>query len=125
MDYLFNNIIINQTDKYYITCYYIVDDNLRYVSIKDCDMFYLHYVDTDEIGESFEESNNEGDLDYKVIELNSPILSQTSTIGNINNKDIRIVKTVTVSGNNRIIKPKQSSDRNIIKRYKSNQNKLF
>lgn len=126
MAYLFDSLILNnQNDRFEITCYYIVDDDLKYVSLRGASVFFLHYVDTNRIGEEIQQSISDSDFDCFVISLHAPIETISSKFEKVNDKDTRVVRVVTKHGDNRIKKPKHNSDRNIIVRYKSSRNKLF
>jgi hypothetical protein len=67
----------------------------------------------------------EGVLDYFVITLNAPIESQVSTFEKVDDLDSRVVRTTTLSGNNKIIKHKHAQKRDVLIRHKTNRRKLF
>lgn len=121
MDYLFKDVLTNVPENCDITSYYIVDNDLKYVSIHNEDFFYLHYVDTDKISDVIESCEYEGEFDFIVISLNKPIKSQISSFDG----DARKVKTKTLSGNQKTIKLKKSSDRDVLKRFITKRKKLF
>lgn len=121
MDYIFNNVITNISDNEFISCYYIVDDDLKYISIYDSDIYYLHYIDNTDMGELIMQSGFEGELDYNVLKLSSPIEFQISTF----EKDARIVKIKTLSGNAKILKQKKSTHRTVLIRNTTKRNRLF
>lgn len=125
MDSLFNTVLQNIPEKYEITCYYIVDDDLRYVSIHNADTFYLHYVDTDRISDVIKSCDLEGAFDYCIISLNKPIEYQKSNYEDIRGSLVRVVRTKSCTGNQKIIKHKESSDRQILNRFISKRKSLF
>jgi hypothetical protein len=59
MDYLFNKIVLNVSEKYKVSTYYIVDDSLKYVSLVCENRYYFGYVDTDYIGDFISDSTND------------------------------------------------------------------
>lgn len=121
MDYLFKDVLTNVPENCDITSYYIVDNDLKYVSIHNADLFYLHYVDTDVISDVIEACEHEGEFDFIVISLNKPIESQSSSFENGSRK----VKTKTISGNQKTIKHKKSSEREVLTRFITKRKKLF
>ena len=121
MDSPFNSVIENVPKTSMLSTYYVVDSELRYVSINNADVFYLHYVDTNILGDVIDDSKYEGCLDYLVINLNKPIEYQNSRYY----ESIRVVETKSVSGNNKLLKHKKSSSRDSITRLNTTKNKLF
>ena len=110
---------------YYISCYYVVDNHLRYISLCDANLFYLHYADSDCVGQKIKQSSNEHDFDAYVYNQNKPIFSMCSNYENIDNKNIRIVSIKTSTGNPITRKPKTPENINILTRYSNNNKKLF
>lgn len=125
MDFLFNKTLTNVPDKSYISSYYIIDDDLRYVSVRYSEKYNLHYVDNTEVGEMIKDDSIEGVLDYFVITLNAPIESQISTFERVDDLDSRVVRTTTLNGNNKIIKHKHAKKRDVLIRHKTSRRKLF
>ena len=122
MDYLFREVSPKVPENYTIKTYYIINENLKYVSLLKGDTYYLGYVDTDYIGDFIVDSNIEGNLDYYVIKENLPILRISSKY-----KDsYRIVEIITDILNSKIIKKKKNSDKEKLIRFSvSNRTKLF
>ena len=125
MDFLFEQTLFNVPENNILSTCYIVDNSLRYVSLYSADMFYLHYVDTNVVGEKVMSDANEGHFDYQIISLNAPVNCVKSNYAAIKDVSVRVVKVETVTGNIRTLKPKESSKRNIISRHLTKKNKLF
>lgn len=125
MDFLFEKELLNVPINFKIETIYIIDNHMSYVSLFDGDMHYLHYVDTDSVGERVMESSSTSEFDIYVIKSNQPVISQSSCFENVFGDYIRIVRTRTFSGNPIVKKPKESSGRDIIVRYKTDRKKLF
>ena len=121
MDYLLEKEIIVPED-YSLSCYYIVNNQLQYVSLyKDRD-FLLSIVDTNTASEVIYTDNKEGRLDYFVLSSLKPIVSQTSRYDDTKK---RVVRITTTRKNVNILKPKKSTDREIIIREFSSRKSLF
>lgn len=126
MDSLLLNSNISGIEKgCYISCYYVVDSHLRYISLCDTSLFYLHYVDSDCVGQMIKQSSNEHDFDSYVHNQNKPIFSMHSNYENIDNKKIRVVSIKTSTGNPIMKKHKKPENINILTRYSNNNKKLF
>lgn len=125
MDYLFKDTIFNIPENNVLSSCYIIDNSLKYVSLHSADMFYLHYVDTDIIGEMVRSDAAEGSFDYQIVSLNSPVKDVKSSYAEIRDIPVRVVRIDTVTGNIRTLKPKESSTRNIISRHFTKKNKLL
>lgn len=122
MDYLFDRTVTNIPKDYSISCYYIVDNHLRFVSLNKSKYFYLHYVDSFQLGERIRKSDNEYTFDVYVITLNKPILTAKSEFS----EDSRVVRITTPSGNPLSKKNKKPQENTVITRYLgNNKNKLF
>ena len=124
MDYLFNTTLI-VPKSYSVSCYYIVDDHLKYVSLKNNKSFYLYSIDSDVLGKELRDSENELTLDCYVLESSKPIIKQESKYESVLDKIIRVVRIKTGFGNPLARKPKQTTERSIITRYISKKKKLF
>ena len=122
MDYLFREVLPKIPENYTIQTYYIVNENLKYVSLLKGDTYYLGYVDTDHIGDFIIDSKIEGDLDYYVIKENYPVLKVSSSY-----KDsLRVVEISTDILDSKVTKKKRSSDKEILTRYSTSKRpKLF
>ena len=123
MDYLLNKVLTKVPEPYMISCYYIIDQHLKFVSLKDVEYFYFHYVDSYKVGELIFKSANEYEFDSYVLKTSKPIILQRSYMEK--DTDIRIVEVTSRSGNPMIIKKKQEQPKKIITRYQSNGKKLF
>lgn len=125
MDYLFDTEITGVEVGYELSCCYVIDSHLRYVSLSDSQYYYLHYVDSYVVGQNIANSENEHEFDSYVLNQNKPIQSMQSSFENLDNKRVRVVRLKTLSGNPLSKKPKKSISNNIITRYSNNNNKLF
>ena len=125
MNFILSTNIKECPAKHLITSYYIIDSRLTYISLKDEGKYYLHYVDTDTIGECIQESENEYVFDCRVITENSPIMSQESIYQKLDDKEVRIVSTETARGNTVIRKPRETVEKTVFSRYANSMNKLF
>ena len=125
MDFLLADVVSRIPKGYDLTCLYVVDNHLRYVLIHNKNTFYLHYVDGSRLGECINSSESYVDFDFHVIKLNQPIITQRSRFDNLNGHNVRIVETMTVSGNPLTKKPKSSNEQKVITRYIANKKKLF
>ncbi len=125
MDYLFDKEITGIQTGYELSCCYIVDSHLRYVSLADAELYYLHYVDAYKVGQNIADSENEYEFDVYVLSQNKPIQSMKSTFENLENRIIRVVRLKTTTGNPLSKKPKKATEDNIITRYSNKNNKLF
>lgn len=125
MDYLFDKEITGIQTGYELSCCYIVDSHLRYVSLTDAELYYLHYVDAYKVGQDIADSENEYEFDVYVLSQNKPIQSMKSTFENLENRIIRVVHLKTTTGNPLSKKPKRATEDNIITRYSNKNNKLF
>lgn len=125
MEFLFKFLIsdISETDN--VSCYYVVDDVLRYISLQNDVLYNLHYIDADKVGPCIKEEENEYSFDYYVLNLNKPIKSQVCTFEKVNNKNSRLVSIKTVSGNPMLRKPRKSEEPVIINKYHTQNRKLF
>lgn len=105
-----------------LSSYYIVDKDLRYVSLYESNFYILTYVDSGNIGETICESNNEYDFDYFVIAKHFPISSVQCTL----NQEKRYLELKTCSGNFKYKKARQPKEDTILSRYNNkNKQKLF
>ena len=125
MEYLFNKYLKEIPESFNISCYYIIDNSLRYISLKEDNLYFLHYVDNIEIGEVILSSDNEMTFDSFVLSKNLPILSQKSSYENIDDTTSRVVSIETAKGNYNFIKRKPATEKNIIVRNSNGQKKLF
>ena len=125
MDYLFDTEITGIQSGYELSCCYIVDSHLRYVSLSDMHYYYLHYVDSYKVGQNIAESDNEHEFDSYVLDQNKPIQGMQSTFENLDNRRVRVVRLKTITGNPLSKKPKKSTSDNIMTRYVNKNNKLF
>ena len=125
MDYLFNTIVTDIPKGYRISCYYILDSHLRFISLYKTDYYYFHYIDSYKVGEFIIDSANEYDFDVYVFNIAKPIISQKSEAVKINGSDARVVEVVSQSGNPIIRKSRKHEEKNIITRYQTNGKKLF
>lgn len=126
MDYLFETSITNIPKNYYVSCYYVVDNHLWYVSLYNKQTYYLHYVNSFKVEDLIKESDNEYEFDSYVLSVNKPIKYMTCKFENINNQETRVVTVKTDHGNPIARKPKTPEQKTIITRYtNNNKNKLF
>jgi hypothetical protein len=112
-------------DNYELKCYYIVDNDLQYVSLSEDGYLYLHFVDTNQVGETIMYSTSHGDLDKYVYNINKPIVSMKCSYDIVNEKESRVVRIVSVSGNPKCRKHKEVSERTVYNRYQNKGKKLF
>ena len=114
--------IKNVPTNHYISCQYIIDDILRYVALSNQTMYFLYSVDNCCLLESIKESDDDYTFDYFIIQQNAPIESQQCSFVDGD----RVVETKTFNKDFRTIKPKKSTERQIINHYTgSNNKKLF
>ena len=126
MDYLFDTALTKIPKDYLVSCYFIVDNHLWYVSLYREKYFRLHYVDSFKVEELLKESTNEYEFDAYVLSVNRPIKYMECKFDTIHNTEVRVVTVKTESGNPKIRKSKKAEERTIITRYSSNnKNKLF
>lgn len=125
MDCLLIDSLSGVPEKFELSCYYVVDNHLRYISMADTTYFYLHYVDSYVVGQKICESKNEYDFDAYVFNHSKPILNMNSLFENLENRRMRVVSVKTYSGNPISRKPKKSESANIMTRYINNNKKLF
>lgn len=125
MDYLFNTTLKNIPKSYTISCYYIVDDNLKYISLKNNNTFFLYSVDSDSLGTELKESSNELQFDCHVLNASKPVVTQKSCYEKILDKIFRVVRVKSSFHNPLSRKPKQTTDKTILNRYITNKKKLF
>lgn len=125
MDYLFNKSIKDIPKAYTISCYYIIDEHLKYVSLKNNNVFYLHIINADSLGELLQNNDNEMFFDMYVLLNNKPIQTQKSGYENVLDKLKRVVTIKTIFNNPLSRKSKKSQEDNIITRYITNRKKLF
>lgn len=125
MDYLLKFSLTNVPEAYVLNCYYVVDNRLQYVSLADNDYFYLHFVDSDKVGESVLQNENQGKLDKYVYNMNKPIISMECGYETVNDSNIRVVKITSVSGNPKSKKHRTSEEREVLNRYQQRGKKLF
>ena len=125
MDYLFNKSIKDIPKAYTISCYYIIDEHLKYVSLKNNDVFYLHIINADSLGELLQNNDNEMFFDMYVLLNNQPIQSQESRYENVFDKIKRVITIKTMFNNPLSRKNKETQNSNIISRYITNRKKLF
>lgn len=125
MDSLFKYQLSDIPDNYTLSCYYVVDDSLHYVSLLDESYHYLHLVDTNSIGDVVAHSVNIGDLDKYVYNMNKPITSMTCSFEKVSQEFVRVVRIVSVSGNPKCRKHKEVSERYVYNRYQNKGKKLF
>ena len=125
MDSLLDTNISGVPKDYYLSCYYVIDSHLRYISLVDHDLFHLHYVDSDVVGQKIAESKKEHEFDAFVYNKSKPICSMQSNYENIENKKIRVVRIKTSSGNPISRKAKKPYEKSILTRYSNNNKKLF
>ena len=105
-----------------LSSYYIVDKDLRYVSLFESNLYVLTYIDSGNIGEVIRESNNEYEFDYFVIDKHFPISSVQCTL----NQEVRYLELKTCSGNFKYKKSRQPKEDTILSRYSNkNKQKLF
>ena len=125
MDYLFSKVVTNIPEQFEISCYYIIDNHLKFISLYQNKYFYFHYVDSYKVGELIQKSQNEYEFDVYVLKTSKPIISQKSEIEVVNKKESRVVTVRTYSGNPLEKKKKQKEEKTVITRYQSNGKKLF
>lgn len=105
-----------------VSSYYIVDNDLRYVSLHENGIYILSYVDNSKTGEKILMSQNEYDFDYFVIKNHEPLYSMTCDI----KYDIRYVELKTCSGNFKYKKARKPKEDTVLSKYTNkHQNKLF
>jgi len=121
MDFLLEKAVIIPKD-YDLSCYYIVDNQLQYVSLYKDEDFLLSIVDADRTSDIVYTDTKEGRLDYYVLSAVKPIISQTSTY-DADKK--RVVRISTKRKNVNTLKRKKSTDREIIMRDFSSKKSLF
>ena len=121
MDYLLDKEVI-VPNEYVLSCYYIVNSQLQYVSLYKDEDFLLMLVDANTVSDTVYSDSKEGRLDYYVLSSLKPIVLQTSKYDN--NKK-RVVEIITARKNIKSLKPKKSTDREIITRNFSSKKSLF
>ena len=125
MEYLLKFNLNNIPETYELNCYYIVDNRLQYVSLSDEEYFYLHFVESSNIGDSIFQNENQGKLDKYVYNMNKPIISMDCGYENVNDSDIRVVKIISVSGNPMSKKHRKPEEKTVLNRYQQKGKKLF
>ena len=125
MDSLFKYEIRGVPDNYILSCYYIVDNSLQYVSLSEEGYVYLHFVDTNIVGDAIMYSKDFGKLDQYVYNKNKPIISMDCNYEKVNNAETRVVRIVSESGNPKCKKHKEVSERTVYNRYQNKGKKLF
>lgn len=125
MEFLFEKELLNVPIDFKIEAFYIIDNRMAYVSLFNGTMYHLNYVDTDSVGEKVMESKSTSDFDIYIIKSNQPVISQSCCFELVFGDYVRIVRTKTFSGNPKVKKPKEASERDVIVRYKTDRKKLF